>query len=103
MIKINRNSELARTIRNNIRKVAGVSSTDKTPIFVVYTRNPKRYTPQLLGTGGYWTTKTGKPIYYPNAYKWFKVYHHSTRRIEVSREWICRKYGIFNTTVIASK
>lgn len=46
--------------------------------------------PKLLGKSYYYTTKTGKRVYHPNAYRaaWGKpVYHKSTVRIEVGKEW----------------
>lgn len=43
--------------------------------------------PKVCGEGFHWTTPGGKPIRYPNAYKWEKVYHASTIRVEVGRNW----------------
>jgi hypothetical protein len=45
--------------------------------------------PCLVGEGCRWTTLSGKPIYYPNAYKWPKRYHPSTIRVEVGADWRC--------------
>ena len=45
--------------------------------------------PQYLGECGYHTTPSGKTIVrHPNAYKWPTVYHGSTLRVEVGRDWL---------------
>ena len=47
--------------------------------------------PIRKGSPGYYQTKTGKPVYYPNAYRraWGKpIYVHSTKRIEVGKDWL---------------
>jgi len=45
--------------------------------------------PQLLGESGYHTTPSGKTVVtYPNAYRHRTVYHCSTERITVGRNWI---------------
>jgi hypothetical protein len=43
--------------------------------------------PKLVGKGFYWTTPGGKLIHYPNAYRWHKIYHPSTLRVEVGANW----------------
>ena len=45
--------------------------------------------PKLVGNSGYFTTPSGKTVVaYPGAYGWRTVYHCSTERVEVGREWI---------------
>jgi hypothetical protein len=47
--------------------------------------------PRIVGRTFRWETKTGKPVYYPNAYKraWGKpIYIASTRRIQVGKQWV---------------
>lgn len=45
--------------------------------------------PKLVGSSGYHTTPSGKTIVtHPGAYGWRTVYHCSTERVEVGREWI---------------
>jgi hypothetical protein len=44
--------------------------------------------PQLAGEAGYYTTPGGKPITHPNAYHWPKLYHVSTREVEVGDWWL---------------
>jgi hypothetical protein len=44
--------------------------------------------PREVGSGYYFTTPSGKTIVrYPNAYGWRTLYHPSTLRIEVGRDW----------------
>lgn len=43
--------------------------------------------PYTTGHSYYWTTPGGKPIYYPNAYRWPKVYHGSTITLHVGQKW----------------
>lgn len=42
------------------------------------------------GISSHYTTPTGKIVRYPNAYRWPKVYHPSTRKILVGRGWLSR-------------
>ena len=47
--------------------------------------------PYWTGDASRYETKTGKPVYYPNAYRraWGKpIYVPATRRIEVGKKWI---------------
>jgi hypothetical protein len=45
--------------------------------------------PKLVGNPGYHTTPSGKTIVnHPGAYGWSTVYHCSTERVEVGRNWI---------------
>jgi hypothetical protein len=44
--------------------------------------------PREAGESFYWTTPSGKTrVSYPRAYGWRTVYHHSTLRVEVGRDW----------------
>ena len=44
--------------------------------------------PRITGNSYYFTTPSGKTIVrHPSAYGWRTVYHHSTRRIEVGKNW----------------
>jgi len=70
----NRKEVLARRF---VRRLVGARPS--VPIVVLEGDDP----PKLLGRSYYWTTPGGRPIYYPNAYKWPKVYHPSTKRVEV--------------------
>ena len=48
--------------------------------------------PQYLGECGYHTTPSGKTIVrHPNAYKWPTVYHCSTLRVVVGRDWLAAR------------
>lgn len=44
--------------------------------------------PELHGKSHHWTTPGGKPIHFPSAYRWRKVYHASTMHIRVGRKWV---------------
>ena len=41
--------------------------------------------PSLAGRFGYWSSFNGTRIYHPGLYKWKKIYHRSTRSIEVGK------------------
>lgn len=47
--------------------------------------------PKEVGDNFYYTTPGGKPIAFPNAYKWPKVYHPSTLKIQVGEKWLAKK------------
>jgi hypothetical protein len=48
--------------------------------------------PQELGERGYWTTPSGRTIVrHPNAYGYPTLYHCSTRRVEVGRDWLAAR------------
>ena len=49
---------------------------------------PGNAEPVLTGEGWYFTTPGGTYIRHPNAYRWPKVYHASTRRVEVGEDWM---------------
>jgi hypothetical protein len=74
-------SEYAKQV---IKLNAGVETLVGNPIMI----ERGVYAPTIKGTGFYWTTPGGKIINYPNAYKWRKIYHASTRRLAVSEEWL---------------
>lgn len=63
---------------------------DRVPVRVVRGHRA----PRARGRLGHYTTPTGKPIHYPNAYArrgWSSmVYHHSTARVEVGVDWLLR-------------
>lgn len=44
--------------------------------------------PKVTGKSYYWTTPGGRPIHFPNAYKWPKIYHASTLSVEVGIGWL---------------
>ena len=45
--------------------------------------------PRIVGYDAFWTTPSGKTVItHPNAYKWRKVYHGSTKTIVVGRGWL---------------
>lgn len=54
---------------------------------------PGAKAPEAEGTSYYFTTPGGKPINHPNAYRWPKVYHPSTRHVEVGQGWLQRGVG----------
>lgn len=71
--------------RTWIRSQTPWGARDRSPIVIVEGDQG----PTTEGEAGYWTTPSGKTrITYPNAYKWRKVYHCSTARIVVGREWL---------------
>lgn len=54
-----------------------------------------RKAPSIVGRCGHYTTKTGRPVYHPNAYRkaWGKpVYHASTIAVEVGRAWLNQRH-----------
>lgn len=74
-----RRSRALRPVREWIGMVG-----DPTPIVIV----DGDQEPKVTGRSYHWTTIGGRPIEYPGAYRWPKVYHHSTRQIEVGRGWL---------------
>jgi len=85
---LNDNDELIGWVRRAIkRRIDAPNHVD----VVVIDGSKKRENsqPKLIGHAGYHTTPSGKTIVtYPSAYKWRTVYHCSTERIDVGREWI---------------
>jgi hypothetical protein len=50
--------------------------------------------PRVAGESYYWTTPSGKTIvHHPSAYGWPTLYHASTLRVEVGRDWFARFNG----------
>jgi hypothetical protein len=49
--------------------------------------------PRVIGHRGSHTTKTGKSVHFPNAYRKYgkTVYHPSSLKIVVGAGWICSK------------
>lgn len=73
-----------KTLQKFIRKFCNLSGKPYR-IEVVPGNEP----PKLAGRGFYWTTPSGKTVvHHPNAYRWPKLYHASTRRIEVGERWV---------------
>lgn len=68
--------------RRIARQTAGASVS--CPVEVIDGDSP----PKLVGESYYWTTPSGKTVVrYPGAYRWRTVYHASTRRVVVGRNW----------------
>jgi hypothetical protein len=67
------------------RVIAGLSPDGaRYPIQIVDGHRP----PRVVGQDYYWTTPSGKTIVrHPNAYKWPTVYHGSTRRVAIGRDY----------------
>lgn len=88
-----REDALARTLRQSSRISKAhlcrlwVGARYAAPIQVV----PGAAAPTWQGEPYHWTTRGGKPIRHPNAYRWPKVYHRSTCRIVVGREWLAAR------------
>jgi hypothetical protein len=82
--------------RTALRAIAGVYQAHP-PVYVVDGCG----SPTLLGDFGHWTTPSGKPVAYPNAYRRAfgrPVYHCSTLRVIVGRAWLYswrRAGGVF--------
>jgi hypothetical protein len=73
-----------KTISKAVRSEINLSGT---PYPIVITGDDK--SPAIAGESYYWTTPSGKTIVrYPNAYGYRTLYHASTRRIEVGRDWL---------------
>lgn len=69
---------------NEIRDYLGLSHLNRYPIH----RVAGSAAPRLDGRGYYHTTPSGKTIVrYPNSYGWPTLYHPSTMRIVVGRDW----------------
>lgn len=48
--------------------------------------------PAIRGRSYYWTTLSGKTeVRHPNAYGWPTLYHASTLRVQVGREWLAAR------------
>lgn len=78
-------------LKTSIRKSIGLNRSGSPPIQVV----SGRQAPKLSGQSFYFTNKKGDIIRFPNAYRtaWGKpIYHKSSRRIEVGRNWLLKNY-----------
>jgi len=85
---LNDNDELIGWVRRAIKRLIGAPSHVDV-VTIEGSKKQKNSPPKLAGHAGYHTTPSGKTIVtYPSAYKWRTVYHCSTERIEVGREWI---------------
>lgn len=73
------------TAERAARRIAGVRDS-----FPQIEPVPGDTAPRALGSSYYFSTLGGTPIRHPSAYRWPKVYHASTRRIEVGRAWLYR-------------
>lgn len=81
----NQISQLARKV---CREVAGCGRRYYPPVVVV----DGDIRPHMAGEHGYHTTPSGKTIVrHPNAYGWRTVYHCSTLRVEVGRDWLAER------------
>jgi hypothetical protein len=79
--------ELPLQIKRELRKIAGTTDT-KIAVEIVEGSEA----PQETGESYYWTTPSGKTrISHPNAYRWRKVYHGSTRAVTVGMGWLSDK------------
>jgi len=70
-----------------IRHNQGCYTRSDAPVYLIEGKSA----PHWRGHSFRYTTKTGKPVHHPNAYRkaWGKpVYVQSSRRIEVGREWV---------------
>lgn len=86
MIRDTMTQELSLKERRAVRKLAGAKWAS-IPIVVV----PGRKRPSEEGESWYYTTPSGKTlIRYPGSYKWPKMYHASTRRVEVGERYVKR-------------
>jgi hypothetical protein len=82
--------ELSRELRRIVRRIAGIGRYGWTgiPVEVVDGSNP----PRVAGDYWHYETRGGRRIYHPTAYSkkgWSNmVYVHSTRRVEVGKDWL---------------
>lgn len=80
-------AEAVREIRSFAIKNAQGYTYTAAPIEII----DGKLSPHWVGGSFSWKTKTGKPIYYPSAYRkaWGKpIYVPSSRRILVGKEWL---------------
>lgn len=76
-------SQTTLSIRRALRAQAKAPHKS-TPVEVI----PGNAAPKVKGESYYFTTPGGKPIFYPAAYRWPKVYHGSTIRVEVGSAYV---------------
>jgi len=85
---LNDNDELIGWVRRAIKRKIG-SPSHVEVVILEGSKKRENSPPKLVGSSGYHTTPSGKTIVtHPGAYGWRTVYHCSTERIEVGREWI---------------
>jgi hypothetical protein len=85
---IDGDGELLDWVRRAIKRRLGALSYVKV-VILEGSKKRENSQPKLVGNSGYHTTPSGKTIVnHPGAYGWSTVYHCSTERIEVGREWI---------------
>ena len=73
----------------NLRRLVREYCNQPLNTCIVFIENSKN-APKTIGTGYYFTNKSGDIIHYPSAYSraWGKpIYNLSTRRIEVGKNW----------------
>jgi hypothetical protein len=82
------NDELIGWVRRAIkRRISAPSHVEV--VILEGSKKQENSPPKLAGHAGYHTTPSGKTIVtHPGAYGWRMVYHCSTERVEVGREWI---------------
>jgi Txe/YoeB family toxin of Txe-Axe toxin-antitoxin module len=82
------NDELLGWVRRAIKRRIGAPSHVEV-VILEGSKKRENSPPRLIGSPGYHTTPSGKTIVtHPGAYGWRTVYHCSTERVEVGREWI---------------
>jgi len=87
---LNDNDELIGWVRRAIKRRIGAPSHVEV-VILEGSKKQENSPPKLAGHAGYHTTPSGKTIVtHPGAYGWRMVYHCSTERVEVGREWIRR-------------
>jgi len=84
---IDANDELIDWVSRAIKR--RIDAPNHVYVVVVGGSKKRNSQPKLVGNPGYHTTPSGKTIVnHPSAYGWPTVYHCSTERVEVGREWI---------------
>jgi len=84
---IDANDELIDWVSRAIKR--RIDAPNHVYVVVVGGSKKRNSQPKLVGNPGYHTTPSGKTIVnHPGAYGWRTVYHCSTERVEVGREWI---------------
>jgi hypothetical protein len=85
---IDANGELIAWVRRAIKRQIDAPS-HVSVVVIEGSKKRENSQPKLVGNSGYSTTPSGKTIVnHPSAYGWPTVYHCSTERVEVGREWI---------------
>lgn len=72
-----------RLVSKVVRQLVGAPGSPYPIVFVDGSQAPR-----LVGRSYYWTTPSGRTeVRHPNAYGWPTLYHPSTLRIEVGRDY----------------